>query len=91
MKDDVLIYLKGIPASFYLSITLANVLLLSLVPDPSPELEHTIPPIALHPAHIRRGRVAQVAVVATIYELNERLADLFRLTPLPRIAGMGIL
>jgi hypothetical protein len=47
--------------------------LLSAVPDPSPELEHTIPPIALHPAHIRRGRVAQVAVVATIYEVNERL------------------
>jgi hypothetical protein len=75
MKDDVLIYLKGIPASFYLSRTLANVLLLSAVPDPSPafHMNYTIPPIALHPAYIRRGRVAQVAVVATIYELNERL------------------
>jgi hypothetical protein len=40
------------------------------------EVEHTIPPITLRPAHINlssgRGRVAQVAVAATIYELNER-------------------
>jgi hypothetical protein len=38
------------------------------------ELEHTIPPITLRPAHINLGlwcgRVAQVAVAATIYDLT---------------------